>query len=329
MKNNIDTMDDSLRIIGEKKALLIYPEGSTHQTIYLRPLKKGTARLALQAKKMHQDLPLKLIPIAVNYTDPNAFRSDVMIEIGKPVNIQLKDEKEIPANQQIMQLTSQLETQMKALVKQVDPIEEEDLVIELLQLKAGFDPYKPFPVFERSNVHLQTDRELVYQFNAMEDKASLKEKWQLLRSLLHTKGLHDLVRYKSASHFILKAILLIVLFPFFLVATIVHFIPIFTMKRIIRKYVKSREFETSVLTAGSAGLVVLLYFSFTILALIFKPIWILLIPIFLISLFAAAFFYDILLDLRLQLKLFISGKRYRKQLFDEARAILHSLNFNN
>ncbi|MCB2378565.1 lysophospholipid acyltransferase family protein [Hymenobacter sp. BT635] len=64
----------------------IFPEGTSVSERRLRPLKTGAARITLGAEARHDfKLGLRILPIGINYFDPSRFRSDVFVNIGKPI----------------------------------------------------------------------------------------------------------------------------------------------------------------------------------------------------------------------------------------------------
>ncbi|GAB3011840.1 hypothetical protein GCM10027051_13090 [Niabella terrae] len=77
---NYDSFDACLELFRQKEAVLIFSEGLCVNEWKLRPLKKGTARLAFQA--WDKGLPLHILPAALNYS---AFRKHgvrVLINLG-------------------------------------------------------------------------------------------------------------------------------------------------------------------------------------------------------------------------------------------------------
>jgi 1-acyl-sn-glycerol-3-phosphate acyltransferase len=64
--------------------LLIFPEGSSHYEINLRAIKTGTARIALSYAGPGA---LRIIPVALDYSDAIQFRSAVRITVGRPIEI--------------------------------------------------------------------------------------------------------------------------------------------------------------------------------------------------------------------------------------------------
>lgn len=68
------------------KALLIFPEGFSETVRKLRPLKTGTARIALGAEHRYNfGLDVKIVPVGINYSNPHYFRSDVFLNFGEPI----------------------------------------------------------------------------------------------------------------------------------------------------------------------------------------------------------------------------------------------------
>ncbi|UYZ62362.1 lysophospholipid acyltransferase family protein [Hymenobacter weizhouensis] len=68
--------------------IMIFPEGSSVAERRLRPLKTGAARIALGAEARHDfQLGLHIVPLGINYFDPQRFRSDVFINVARPIRV--------------------------------------------------------------------------------------------------------------------------------------------------------------------------------------------------------------------------------------------------
>ena len=89
LKNNQDTLDLMDEKLRQGKHILILAEGETKHEKRMRPIQKGAARMAFGAFEKHGDLDLQVVPVGVNYSDSNKFRSEVMVEFGKA--LPLKD----------------------------------------------------------------------------------------------------------------------------------------------------------------------------------------------------------------------------------------------
>ena len=69
------------------KAVGIFPEGGSHDRPSLLPLKAGVAVMALGALAKHPNLPLRLVPVGLNYFSGHRFRSRVFVDIGEPLHV--------------------------------------------------------------------------------------------------------------------------------------------------------------------------------------------------------------------------------------------------
>lgn len=76
----------------EGTCICLFPEGGSHDRVDLLPLKAGVAVMALAAqanirdKKKSSDR-VNIVPCGLNYFHGHRFRSHVLVEFGKPVEI--------------------------------------------------------------------------------------------------------------------------------------------------------------------------------------------------------------------------------------------------
>lgn len=86
VRENYQTFEACYDALYQRKALMILAEGTTLHEKRLRPLQKGVARIAFGTLKKYPDLTdVYVVPVGVNYTQANRFRSDVMIDFGQPM----------------------------------------------------------------------------------------------------------------------------------------------------------------------------------------------------------------------------------------------------
>jgi glycerol-3-phosphate O-acyltransferase/dihydroxyacetone phosphate acyltransferase len=119
--------------------LLIFPEGNSINERNLRPLKTGTARIALGAEQEQNfELPLFILPIGLNYSKPTHFREEVAIKVGKPVDVRTYLER-YQADQlaTVTELTTEVHQRISSLIIVTENKQEDDLVrkIEMLYKK--------------------------------------------------------------------------------------------------------------------------------------------------------------------------------------------------
>jgi hypothetical protein len=246
-------------ILDSKRSIMIFGEGYTDDVFVrsLKPLKKGPARMAFG--KMEIDnwkMDLKIVASGINYTDPNIFRSDVLIANSDPILV--KDYKNLylenPAKA-INQLTIDIE---KELQKQLTYLEEPTLTPFLDQIQT---------ITKKGMVHKQAPRELslkerwLYSQNTAnkinEDYSEDKPEWKNLKtkldgyfSKLKTNHIDDnwILEYSEKGKISkLKDWLFLVFgFPIFLVGCVHNLLPYLFIKSFVEKSFKRRVFWSGV-----------------------------------------------------------------------------------
>lgn len=98
--------------------VLIFSEGRCENEWHLRPLKKGTARLAISSWK--KEIPLTVIPTAFNYSSFKKFGKEVHLFFGDAIekNIVLTQENE---GKQLLAFNEQLQSQLQSMVYEIEP----------------------------------------------------------------------------------------------------------------------------------------------------------------------------------------------------------------
>lgn len=77
---NYETFNSCIEIFRQKEGVLIFSEGLCVNEWHLRPLKKGTARLAFKAWDEH--IPLKVLPAGINYSSFRKYGKKVVVNFG-------------------------------------------------------------------------------------------------------------------------------------------------------------------------------------------------------------------------------------------------------
>ncbi len=81
LNENYKTFDACLEVFKQNGVVQIFSEGKCINEWHLRPLKKGTARLAFSC--WDKNIPLKVLPVAINYNSFKKFGKNVFIHFGK------------------------------------------------------------------------------------------------------------------------------------------------------------------------------------------------------------------------------------------------------
>lgn len=77
---NFKTFDTCIDIFRQNGVICIFSEGKCINEWHLRPLKKGTARLAFKA--WDENIPLRVLPVGINYSSFHRFGKNMFIQFG-------------------------------------------------------------------------------------------------------------------------------------------------------------------------------------------------------------------------------------------------------
>lgn len=196
--HNYTTFEACRDTFKKKGLVLIFSEGRCENEWHLRPLKKGTARLAVASWK--EQIPLTVLPTAFNYSSFEKFGKEVHLFFGEPVQreVILLQENEGKQHQVFNEI---LNEQLKTIVYEIDKEDKQTIRKTFsMRLKPSF------------------------YFLALPAAAG----W-ILHSLLFYACKFFTEFFRNSGHYdsILTAVLL-VLYPFYLFALIVVTLPFFS-----------------------------------------------------------------------------------------------------
>lgn len=118
LENNYITFDACQQLFRENKIVLIFSEGKCINEWHLRPLKKGSARLALTAW-MH-NTPLRVLPLGINYNSFRRFGKIMVLNFGNFIS---KSDlyEDFTSGKAINEFNDLLQEQLDSLVYEISP----------------------------------------------------------------------------------------------------------------------------------------------------------------------------------------------------------------
>ena len=78
---NYKTFEACISIFQQNGVVAIFSEGKCINEWHLRPLKKGTARLAIKA--WEDNIPLKVLPVGINFSSFSRFGKNIFLNFGE------------------------------------------------------------------------------------------------------------------------------------------------------------------------------------------------------------------------------------------------------
>jgi len=117
LSENYRTFEACLDIFKKNGLVHIFSEGKSINEWHLRALKKGTARLAVKAWK--ENIPLKVLPVGINYSSFRRFGKNVFINFGEIIT---KEDMEWNVTDGSLHLSfnNKLRRQLEQLVFEID-----------------------------------------------------------------------------------------------------------------------------------------------------------------------------------------------------------------
>lgn len=242
MSKNLETFRVCRNLLAQNRCIAIFPEGISHDDTKLKPIKTGTARIALGALGVKSEpsasadgLPnLKIMAVGLFYTSKTAFRSEVLIRYGdifdvEPVEL---DENGEPPKQVVKDLTKKIENALRKVTLNLESIEELDAILKAEALFSSV--YKNLLFKETLTQSFQRLQKLAEKYkllgrNEPEKMRQLNEKITHYADELESSG----VTTESLSvlqhptwyvfrYLVLRGWILLILSPFAVIGAIIH-----------------------------------------------------------------------------------------------------------
>ncbi|MGZ4098093.1 MAG: 1-acyl-sn-glycerol-3-phosphate acyltransferase [Bacteroidia bacterium] len=176
LKKNDEAYRRVNKLLKRNGKIIVFAEGLCIQERRLRPLKKGVARMVFGAYEYLNNEELTVVPVGVNYSQPDRFRSNVFFNIGEPIYIKdyIGTYKNSPAKGNNLFLQD-LEPKMKGLITHINNEAYDGVVLQIenlckknMILEQGLNP---------SN--LEHDYQVTKQITAIVNEAEISHKEEL------------------------------------------------------------------------------------------------------------------------------------------------------
>ncbi len=117
---NYKTFDQCKEIFKKNGIVLIFSEGMCINEWHLRPLKKGTARLAITS--WEHGIPLKILPVGINYSSFKKFGKNIQLDFGEMISPMFEDigGRAMNYGSKINFFNAALKTQLKQVVLEIN-----------------------------------------------------------------------------------------------------------------------------------------------------------------------------------------------------------------
>lgn len=276
LKNNQATFERCFQLLYERKHILILAEGQTRHEKRMRPIQKGTARMAFGAYDKYGVDDIEVVPVGVNYTDSHRFRSEIMIDIGTPIPLQnyLPLYKENP-REAMAALTDDISKAMKSRIVHIEHKKDDQFVESLLTLHRNFKQESILPAIARGHNWLWGEKSIADKINKMSagEKQTLRSQTNSYFERLKQYNIPDVAVAKPRYYNWINTLVIILGFVPFLLGFILNYLPIFLARTVANAVVKKIEFHSSVRFAVGLFAYLFYYFLLLVAAIIWGNVW--------------------------------------------------------
>ena len=224
VSKNEKTFDLCRDLLKRGGSIALFPEGISHNSPKLLPMKTGAARIALGAASGDEEIEVLIVPVGLYYTSKTTFRSEALLHFGTPFAVPKieVDADGQPPREDVRALTERIERELREVTLNAES--EADLHIARIAEKI-------FASVADQNENL--GEKLDFLKNYVKDEtprdAVLETRVRAYDKKLEAFGLDpehlslaNLTRGFVAYRALVQTWVLVVLFPFALFGAILH-----------------------------------------------------------------------------------------------------------
>ena len=236
VEQNLKTFEASHLLLKKGGAIALFPEGVSHNSPKLLPIKTGAARIALGAIsgfEKSEPIELKIVPVGLYYTSKTKFRSEALLYFGEPLRVDpvaLESDGGLPRDE-VKELTSRIEEALRKVTVNAESGAEIETANEaanlFLSVTETLDLEEPLAArFEFVRQYLEESEERPEGFSGTEEITGLvsgyKKKLRQLGLEPENLSLSKHPFWYVFQHFIFRVLVLAALFPLSAAGFILH-----------------------------------------------------------------------------------------------------------
>jgi len=231
VSKNHETFRLTRELLKSGGAISLFPEGVSHNSTKLLPLKTGAARIALGAVstgKHPESLRLSIVPVGLYYTSKTTFRSDALLHFGRsfPVTPVVLDEQGHPPREAVRELNELIASSLRSVTLNAESDAELKVARIAEEVFTGTTPHEESLAERLDFLQRFVGDESIENDGKLEKR--LEEYERKLDSLGIDSEFLDLASYSKRfvlKHALLRSWHLILLSPLVIVGIALHFIP--------------------------------------------------------------------------------------------------------
>lgn len=257
LEKNNETYRRVYQFLAWKRKIIVFAEGLCIQERRLRPIKKGVPRMLFGAMDLIQNQDFLVVPVGVNYSDPDKVGSSLFYNIGEPIRVAdyYEEYKEHPSRA-YNKFLKVLEPRLKDLITHIENPENDKLLPQLEQIfmRDWIKKHK-LTLHDPEHEYIITKKltELVNKADKEEKEAlvGLKEKCADYLHKLKIMGVRDWVINPKNNWqinwlmFLFRMPIMIAALPLIVIGMAGNYLPYKISENIVKKKIRNREFYSS------------------------------------------------------------------------------------
>jgi 1-acyl-sn-glycerol-3-phosphate acyltransferase len=194
LAKNSEIFNKCYSLLGKKRSLLIFPEGTHDIKRWVRPLSKGFTRITFGALENNPGLELKIVPIGLNYNKADKFAESVTIFYGDPIHVNPYWNKD-DMNTSTAALKKIVSDKMKELTTHIEDQENYDTIIQKLGSVDFLKPKEVNNLIRKINTNKSqiTNNKIQKSYKSREPSFL----WKGLKSIVNLNSIIPLIIYKA------------------------------------------------------------------------------------------------------------------------------------
>jgi 1-acyl-sn-glycerol-3-phosphate acyltransferase len=275
---NAKTFEASHELLRRGGAIAIFPEGISHNSPKLLPIKTGAARIALGALSFSQtdeELDLKIVPVGLFYTSKTTFRSEALLHFGEPFPVEPVELEngELP-REAVKNLTEKIENALSEVTLNAETeaaIETADQAANLfLSVSETFDSEETLSArFDFLQKHLKDKKETTEKNPKLEKVtrriSQHKKKLRLIGLEPENLSLSSQPFWYVFQHFLVRVFVLLFFAPLAFAGIILHF-PAYQLSKFIAARYTNRGLDDIISTVKILSGILFMPLTWAILA---------------------------------------------------------------
>jgi 1-acyl-sn-glycerol-3-phosphate acyltransferase len=301
-QQNLRTFEACRRLLRQGRCIALFPEGLSHNSTQLLPIKTGAARIALGAISIREATrgaeglapdgqtagvahTLKIVPVGLYYTSKTSFRSEALLRFGEPLEaapVELDEATGEPPREAVRELSARIERALREVTINAETDEELETATRAGQLFSSlyegldieqtlaerFDFLRRFTLRGKTQRTKSPERVEALRRRILSYEAELRKVGIAPENL----SLSSHSKWYVIRHFLLRGALLALLSPLALAGALLH-LPAYLLSTLFARLFRTHGVDDIVSTVKILVAIALMPLTWLIFAALCSYFW--------------------------------------------------------